>query len=330
MGGFFASPVGVGHLVESAFTSLRPDVRRLSCVGPCLLEVGSSGKLMHSLRRSTHTQMPGLFGGRIGGEARLPAGLRGRQRRWSSTAKAARRGGLSPPAFAPGCPTSMLVPNFQGRSARRATAASLHPSKPAPTIKSFPPKKPHTPLEGPSSLHHRPQNRLESPTSRHHPHPASKNEALSTRCPTPRPGNEADLGQSGEGIGVRTRRQAQTNWRFVEHWQRSHGTDEPSEWPRDGLLPDRKAKPRTQPITNPIRERKRPHHKGASAASDRTKSKRSAANRKRSASKRTSDSAPRYRFRYWPTSHSKVFLGGPVQGSRRRSQSTESFWSTSM
>ena len=286
MGGFFASPVGVGHLVESAFTSLRPDVRRLSCVGPCLLEVGSSGKLMHSLRRSTHTQMPGLFGGRIGGEARLPAGLRGRQRRWSSTAKAARRGGLSPPAFAPGCPTSMLVPNFQGRSARRATAASLHPSKPAPTIKSFPPKKPHTPLEGPSSLHHRPQNRLESPTSRHHPHPASKNEALSTRCPTPRPGNEADLGQSGEGIGVRTRRQAQTNWRFVEHWQRSHGADEPAEWPRDGLLPGRKAKQRPHPsqipkgsaATEPQGSKRSAATEPKAQRSKRTESKRSAAN----------------------------------------------------
>ena len=127
------------------------------------------------------------------------------------------------------------------------------------------------------------------PTARpHHPKRSTFDE-----MPHSRSGDETDLGQSGEGIGVRTRRQAQTNWRFVEHWQRSHGTDEPSEWPRDGLLPDRKAKPRTQPITNPIRERKRPHHKGASAASDRTKSKRSAANQKQAPQGRANRHQPR-------------------------------------
>ncbi len=123
------------------------------------------------------------FWGRIGGEARLPAGLCGRQRRWPSTSGVTQASGLSPPTFAPTRSLSALPLNFKGHSGGRAIAAHLRPK----TLKNpkAPTKKAAHPLGKPSKPPPPTTNPLGKPPKPPPPRTRPpKNETISTKCPT--------------------------------------------------------------------------------------------------------------------------------------------------
>ncbi len=109
--GVLASPVGVGHFVEIGSFGV----------------VGSSGWWIYGLGACAHACMPGLGGGRVGGEARLPCWPL-----WVLTARVLKfQGRFGQRAIAaclsPQVSLSVLAFEYRGRFGQRAIAACLRP-----------------------------------------------------------------------------------------------------------------------------------------------------------------------------------------------------------